>query len=76
MPLLDGREATRRLRAGAGPNRTVPVIACTASDDAGEIERCRQAGMSGHLAKPIDAAALHRALAEALEAAAREIAAA
>ncbi|MFC3080478.1 ATP-binding protein [Phenylobacterium terrae] len=76
MPELDGRETTRRLRARAGPNARTPVIACTGSDEPAEIERCRQAGMTGHIAKPIDAASLHRALAEALEAAARESAAA
>lgn len=70
MPMLDGRETTRRLRGRAGPNRHTPVIACTGSDAAAEIERCLQAGMNGHLAKPIDTAALHRALADALEAAA------
>jgi signal transduction histidine kinase/ActR/RegA family two-component response regulator len=67
MPLMDGCETTRRLRAGAGPNRATPVIACTASDDAAELERCRQAGMVGCLTKPIDAATLQRTLADALD---------
>ena len=69
MPDLDGRETTRRLRQRPGPNRDVPVIACTGSDAPDEIDRCRQAGMNAHVAKPIDAATLHRTLAEALEAA-------
>lgn len=69
MPDLDGRETTRRLRQRPGPNRDVPVIACTGSDAPDEIDRCRQAGMNAHVAKPIDAATLHRTMAEALEAA-------
>jgi two-component system, sensor histidine kinase len=72
MPELDGRETARRLRARTGPNQKTPVIACTGSDEPAEIERCRQVGMTGHVAKPIDSAALHRALADALEAVARD----
>jgi signal transduction histidine kinase/ActR/RegA family two-component response regulator len=62
MPDMDGREATRRLRAQAGPNQTVPVIAITASATERDWEACRAAGMSGHVAKPIDPAQLYAAL--------------
>eukprot|EP01035_Chromulina_nebulosa_P036371 gene36371-48991_t len=48
MPDMDGREATRRLRAEVGPNQTVPVIAITASATERDWEACRAAGMNGH----------------------------
>lgn len=66
MPDMDGREATRRLRAQAGPNQTVPVIAITASATERDWEACRAAGMTGHVAKPIEPAALYAALEVAL----------
>jgi len=66
MPDMDGREATRRLRAEAGPNQSVPVIAITASATERDWEACRAAGMTGHVAKPIDPAQLYAALDAAL----------
>ncbi len=62
MPDMDGREATRKLRAQAGPNRDVPVIAITASATPADWEDCRAAGMNGHVGKPIEPAALYAAL--------------
>jgi signal transduction histidine kinase/CheY-like chemotaxis protein len=66
MPDMDGREATRRLRAQDGPNRQVPVIAITASATARDWEACLAAGMTGHVAKPIEPAKLYAALEAAL----------
>ena len=66
MPDMDGREATRRLRAADGPNQHTPVIAVTASATAKDWEACQAAGMTGHVAKPIDPAALYAALEAAL----------
>jgi CheY-like chemotaxis protein len=66
MPGMDGREATRTLRAGAGPNRDTPVIAVTASATPKDWDACMAAGMNGHVAKPIDPVELFSALAQVL----------
>ncbi|KRA56308.1 histidine kinase [Caulobacter sp. Root655] len=66
MPGMDGRDATRQLRAGDGPNRDIPVIAVTASATPKDWEACRAAGMNAHVAKPIDPSQLHAALSEVL----------
>jgi signal transduction histidine kinase/ActR/RegA family two-component response regulator len=66
MPGMDGRQATRILRAGGGPNRDTPVIAVTASATPKDWEACVAAGMNAHVAKPIDPAELFGALAQVL----------
>lgn len=53
MPELDGRETTRRLRAGGGPNANVPVIAVTADTAPEDIAACNAAGMTWFVPKPI-----------------------
>jgi signal transduction histidine kinase/DNA-binding NarL/FixJ family response regulator len=58
MPGMDGLEATRRIRALPAPRGNVPVFALTASALPEQVEQCRQAGMDGHLAKPIERDAL------------------
>ncbi|WP_304217341.1 ATP-binding protein [Phenylobacterium aquaticum] len=67
MPGLDGRETCRRLRAGAGPNRATPVIACTASGNDRDLAECWEAGMTGQAAKPFDPRDLVAAVSQALE---------
>lgn len=54
MPEMDGLEATRRIRALSGPQARVPILAVTASALPEQVTACREAGMDGHLAKPID----------------------
>ena len=55
MPIMDGYEATRRIRALDVPAaKTIPIIAMTANVFKEDIERCLESGMNDHLAKPID----------------------
>ncbi|MDL2209182.1 response regulator [Desulfovibrio sp. OttesenSCG-928-O18] len=55
MPVMDGLEATRRIRAsGKHDAATVPVIAMTANAMREDRETSKEAGMNGHIAKPID----------------------
>jgi|GEM_PF-105049 len=53
MPELDGRETTRRLRAGGGPNANAPVIAVTADTAPEDIAACMAAGMTYFVSKPL-----------------------
>lgn len=58
MPGMDGLEATRRIRALPPPRGRVPVIALTAAAFPEQVEACREAGMTGHVVKPIEREAL------------------
>jgi signal transduction histidine kinase/CheY-like chemotaxis protein len=53
MPELDGRETTRRIREGHGPNANVPIIAVTADTAPEDIAACNAAGMTYFVPKPI-----------------------
>ncbi|MBY6263955.1 response regulator [Azospirillum sp. 412522] len=62
MPVMDGLEATRRIRALSGPVGRIPILALTAGVMQIEVERCLQAGMNAHLAKPLEKAKLLAAI--------------
>ena len=55
MPGMDGLQATRRIRALPGPASRVPVFALTADVIEEQVRACFDAGMNGHIAKPVDA---------------------
>ncbi|HJK95793.1 MAG TPA: response regulator [Polyangiaceae bacterium LLY-WYZ-14_1] len=62
MPVMDGFEATRRLRSGRGPSRDAPVIALTADAAADNRARIREAGMTDFLPKPVSRTSLAEVL--------------
>ena len=67
MPVMDGIEATKKIRAlPRADAKTVPILAMTADAFADDVQRCREAGMNGHVAKPIDPQKLYELLQSAL----------
>lgn len=53
MPGLDGLEATRRIRRAEGRVVHTPILAMTAHSDKQQRQRCLDAGMDDHIAKPL-----------------------
>ncbi|KQW82238.1 PAS domain-containing protein [Brevundimonas sp. Root1279] len=66
MPVMDGLDATRAIRALEGEARRTPIIALTANVQPEQIERCRAAGMDDHVGKPIEVGQLLRVIAARL----------
>ena len=55
MPVLDGLDATRQIRAIDHPSaKNIPIIAMTANVFREDIECCRDAGMNAHIGKPLN----------------------
>jgi len=55
MPIMDGYEATRRIRASKADNASaIPTVAMTANVFNDDVRQCLEAGMDGHLGKPVD----------------------
>lgn len=65
MPVMDGLDATRAIRAMGGTVGQTPIIALTANVQPEQVQRCREAGMDGHVGKPIQLSELLNALASA-----------
>ena len=64
MPVMDGYQATRKLRAA---NYTGPVLALTANAMASDVEKCKQAGCDELIAKPVSIDLLLKTLATCME---------
>lgn len=54
MPIMNGYDAARAIRASARPDAKLPIIAMTADAFSDDIQRCLECGMNEHVAKPID----------------------
>lgn len=66
MPMVDGLEATRRIRTLPGTASCVPIVAMTAQAFSNQIQECHAAGMDGHLVKPFTLETLLDALASGI----------
>ena len=63
MPIMDGYEASRKIRALDVPGaREIPIVAMTANVFREDVEKCLAAGMDAHLGKPLDIDAVLEAL--------------
>lgn len=58
LPVMDGLEATRRIRALRSAGARVPVVGLSANAYAEDVSDCLKAGMNDHLAKPFTSAGL------------------
>ena len=64
MPIMNGYEATRRIRAMEDPAiRNIPIIAMTANAFEEDRQEALRAGMNEHIAKPVDVQKLKEAIA-------------
>ena len=63
MPVMDGYEATRKIRALDIPeSKTIPIVAMTANVFREDVEKCLESGMTSHVGKPLDIDSLHMLL--------------
>ena len=68
MPIMDGHQATRAIRASMHPRaKSIPIIATTANAFSEDVSAALSAGMNGHISKPIDIDAFYKMLAPYLQ---------
>ena len=68
MPVMDGYEATAAIRSMKNETRSkIPVIAMTANAFQEDVDLAEQAGMQGHISKPVDVELLMKTLSEVLQ---------
>ena len=54
MPVMNGYDATRAIRALDRPDADLPILAMTADAFSDDIQRCKECGMNEHVSKPIN----------------------
>lgn len=65
MPVMDGLEATKAIRALSREDaKKVPIIAMTANAYAEDVQKSLEAGMNEHLAKPVEPAKMYETIAK------------
>lgn len=62
MPVMNGKDAARAIRAQGGAARDIPMVALSANAFAAEIQESREAGMNDHVVKPIGLAKLRETI--------------
>ena len=68
MPVMDGLTASKTIRALERPDaKTIPIIAMTANAFKEDAQKCFDAGMNAHLAKPLDIESVKRTILEQIE---------
>ncbi len=66
MPVMDGMDATRAIRAMPGARGQVPILALTANVQPEQVQACRAAGMDAHIGKPIQIGQMIETMSDAL----------
>ena len=68
MPVMNGYEATKKIRSLDRPDaRSILILAMTANAFARDVQAAREAGMDGHIAKPVDMKLLYRTISTMLK---------
>ncbi|MCR5030011.1 MAG: amino acid permease [Selenomonadaceae bacterium] len=67
MPIMNGYEATKAIRALPDGRARIPILAMTASAFSEDVAKAKSTGMDGHIAKPIDIPQMMRTLAEVIK---------
>lgn len=62
MPVMDGYEATRRIRRMEGSIRNIPIYAVSANALAEDVKNALDSGMNGHIAKPVELESIEKVL--------------
>ena len=68
MPVMDGYEATKRIRALERDDaKNIPILAMTADAFAEDVDKAQKSGMNGHLAKPLEIQTMYQKISDALQ---------